>query len=306
MTSISRRLVIVGLIGVICACLGGLGAGSQATRDAVLRTMASRSLAELALLSGVSDDSGELQRVAAMEVEVVSDGGAMWALTGVEEAVEASPHFALGNSPHVIRSEFIDERGGVALQLHLWRSGWELREPEPRRARVAPWAAVVGGVVGAIIALFTSRISFGLASAGVIAQIGLALDPLPEHLFPPQGLAAAWASGPLVARCIDWVRNMDLLGLGVVSALLTASVVLVAFDHRRSRGDESDLGLGVASFTAIFGTIGGLCWLEAASRGALFAACDLRFGAYLGLVALLGLILAWLPAIGVARESWRS
>ena len=94
--------------------------------------------------------------------------------------------------------------------------------------------------------------------------------------------------------------------LGVVVALFVASLVLVGFDHRRSRGADEDLGLGDASLTALLGTLGALCWLEVASRGALFAACDVRVGAYFGWLGLAGLILAWLPAIRVAREAWRT
>ena len=67
-----------------------------------------------------------------------------------------------------------------------------------------------------------------------------------------------------------------------------------------------DLGLGSAGLAALVGSFGALAWIEAASRGSLFAACDVRFGAWSGWLALLGLIVAWLPAIRVAREAWRA
>jgi hypothetical protein len=306
MQSISRSLLILGLVGVIVACLASQLARGTATRRAAAHGLAASALDELALLAGVVDDAGELQRDEAMPVEVISDGGPMWALDSVQRAVSGSQSFAVGNSPHLLRSELIEERGGIALQLHLWRGGWELREPEPRRVRVAPAAVVLGGVLGAALSLLTRRLSLGIVAAGVLAQVLLAFDPLPPELFPPQGLLDTWASGPLVGRSIEVIRKLDTLALAVVAAVGAGSLVLAAFDHRRTRGRDDDLGLGWATLAAVFGTIGGLAWIEAASRGALFAACDLRFGAWAGWLVLLGLILAWVPAIRVAREAWRA
>ncbi|WP_146156177.1 hypothetical protein [Enhygromyxa salina] len=302
----SRALVITALVGVIVACVGALLSAGAPTREAAVEAMAARSLDELGLLAGVADDEGELLREEPLGVEVISDGGPLWAVDSVERAVGASPYFALANSPHLLRTEIIDERGAIALQLHLWRGGWELREPEPLRARVAPWAAVVAGLFGAALALFTRRLSVGIAGAGALAQLGLALDPLPRHLFPPRGLLDAWANGPLFGRLVPMIRQMSSLQLGIVAAALAASLVLVAFDHRRTRGRDGDVGLGPASLAALLGTLGALAWVEAASRGSLFAACDLRVGAYFGWLALAGLLVAWLPALHLAREAWRA
>lgn len=306
MQAISRSLLIVGLVGVLLACLGSQLARGTATRRAATHTLAVSALDELALLAGIVDDSGKLQRDEAMPVEVISDGGPMWVLDSVESAVFGSGYFTVGNSPHLLRTELIDERGGVALQLHLWRSGWELREPEPRRIRIAPAAVVLAGLLGGALSLLTRRLSFGIAAAGVLAQLLLALDPLPPDLFPPQPLLDTWASGPLVARTVAGIRQLGTIGLAGVAAIGAGSLVLVAFDHRRTRGQETDVGLGLATIAAVCGTIGGVAWIEAASRGALFAACDVRFGAWGGWLALTGLILAWLPAIRVAREAWRA
>lgn len=305
MISLPRRLVLLALFGVIVACVAGVLASGQQTRAQVLGALTRSSLDELALLAGVVDDAGQLQREAAMPLEVVAEGGSVWALETVRASVEANPNFSVDASSHILRSEIVEAPGGIAVQLHLWRAGWELREPEPRRARVAPWAAILGGVLGAIAALFSGRLSIGLATSGVLAQLALNFDPLPRGLFPSQTLAQAWASGPLAQRGMAWIRGMGSAELAVLVGLLTVSLILVAFDHRRSRGEVQDLGLGGASLTAGLGFIGALCWLEAASRGALLAACDLRYGAFLGLVAFGGLILAWLPAIRVARDSWR-
>jgi hypothetical protein len=306
MHSISRTRLIVALLGVIVACLATQLARGTAARRAATHGLAVSALDELALLAGVADDAGNLQRTEPMPIEVISDGGPMWVLDSVERAVSSSGYFAVGNSRHLLRSEVIEARGGIALQLHLWREGWELREPEPRRVRVAPAAVVLGGLLGAALSLLTRRLSFGIVAAGVFAQVLLALDPLPPDLFPPQRLLDTWATGPLVGRVLLVIRKLDTLGLAIIAAVGAGSLVLVAFDHRRTSGREGDLGLGPAGLAAVFGTIGGVAWIEAASRGSLFAACDLRFGAWAGWLALLGLIVAWLPAIRVAREAWRA
>jgi hypothetical protein len=306
MHAISRSLLIVALLGVILACIGSQLARGTATRRAATHTLAAAALDELALLSGVADDAGKLQRDAAMPVEVISDGGPMWVLDSVERAVSGSRYFEVGNSPHLLRTELIDERGGIALQLHLWRGGWELREPEPRRIRIAPASVVLAGLLGAAISLLTRRLSFGIAAAGVLAQVLIAFDPLPRELFPPQPVLDTWASGPLVARMLSPIGQLGTVGLAAVAAIGAGSLVLVAFDHRRTRGREDDVGLGLATVAAVCGTIGGVAWVEAASRGSLFAACDVRFGAWGGALALAGLILAWVPAIRVAREAWRA
>ncbi|MFO7565199.1 MAG: hypothetical protein R6X02_21320 [Enhygromyxa sp.] len=306
MVSIPRALLIAALIGVIVACLGALGAQSRATREAAAHGLARRSIDELALLAGLADEQGKLLRDEPMAVEVIADGGPLWVLDVVAQATERSPWFRVGSSPHLLRAELVDERGGVALQLHLWRGGWELREPEPRRVRVAAWAAVIAGLLGAVAATYTQRLALGLVSAGVFAQLLLALDPLPPELFPPQGLLATWSEGPLIGDLIAAIRSMSTLGVALAAAVVAASLMLVAFDHRRSRGQGGDLGLGWAGLAAALGSFGAIAWIEAASRGSLFAACDLRFGAWAGWLAMLGLIVAWLPAIRVAREAWQA
>jgi hypothetical protein len=306
MHTLSRSLLIMALVGVVLACLGSQLARGTATRRAATHTLAVAQLDELALLAGLADDAGELQRDEPMPVEVISDGGPLWGLDSVDRAVSGSRYFAIGNSPHLLRTELIDERGGIALQLHLWRGGWELREPQPRRIRVAPAAVVLAGLLGAAVSLLTRRLSFGIAAAGVLAQLLIAIDPLPSDLFAPQPVLDTWASGPLVARMLAGIRQLGTLGLAGVTAIGAGSLVLVAFDHRRTRGREDDVGLGLATLAAVCGTIGGVAWIEAASRGSLFAACDVRFGAWGGALALVGLLLAWVPAIRVAREAWRA
>jgi hypothetical protein len=306
MDSLPRSLLIMALVGVIAACLASQVARGTATRRAATHGLAASALDELALLAGIADDAGKLQRDEPMPVEVIADGGPLWSLDSVERAVSGSGYFAVGNSSHLLRTEMIEERGGIALQLHLWREGWELREPEPRRVRIAPAAVLLAGLLGAALSLLTRRLSVGIVAAGVFAQVLLAFDPLPPELFPPQRLFDTWATGPLVGRMIAAIGRLDTLGFAIVAAVGAGSLVLAVFDHRRTRGREDDIGLGSATIAAVLGTIGGAAWVEAASRGSLFAACDLRFGAWAGWFVLLGLILAWLPAIRVAREALRA
>lgn len=306
MAPIPRKLLIAAMIGLILACVGALGAGASSVREAATYRLASRALDELGLLAGLVDEGGQLLRDEPLAVEVIADGGPLWALEVVERAVEASPWFTRGNSPHLLRTELVETSGagaGVALQLHLWRSGWELREPAPRQVRVAVWAAVLAGLLGALAASFSRRISVGLGTAGLVGQALLAAIPLAPELSPAQGLLATWAEGPLLAPLIGAIQRMSALHMAIAAAVLAASLVLVGFDHQRSREQGRDLGLGWAGFAALFGGLGALAWIEAASRGSLFAACDWRFGAWAGWLALLGLIAAWLPAIRVANEA---
>jgi hypothetical protein len=303
-----RALVIAALLGAIVACVGALLGGGVATREAATHSMASRSLTELAQLAGLADERGTLLREEPLAVEVIADGGPLWVIPAIERAVEASPWFAVGRSPHLLRAEIIEEQGGIALQLHLWRSGWELREPDPRRIRVAGWAPVVAGLFGALVALALRRLDAGLATSGVFAQLLLAIDPLPPELFPPQRLTQAWADGPL-GGVIASIQTLGPLETALAAAVLAASLVLVAFDHRRSRERSATHGsipLGRAGLAAALGSFGAVAWIEAAARGSLLAACDLRFGAWAGLLALAGLIVAWLPAIRLAREVRRA
>jgi hypothetical protein len=165
------------------------------------------------------------------------------------------------------------------------------------------WAAVLAGLLGAAAATITGRLSVGLATAGVSAQASLGLAPPPPELFPPQGLLATWAGGPLFATVIATIQGMSTLHVAIAAAVLAGSLLLVGFDHQRSRERSGDLGLAWAGFAAVFGGVGAIAWIEAASRGSLFAACDWRFGAWAGWLALLGLIVAWLPAIRVASEA---
>ncbi|GEM_PF-2217560 len=308
MTSVPRSAVFGALFGVVLACLAALWAAGPSTRELGVEAVAEDALDDLALLASLRDERGQPLRGEPMAVEVIQDGGPMWVREAVIEAVEASPDFAVGNSPHLLRVEVIDERAGVALQLHLWRAGWDLRMPEPRQVQIAPWAAVVGMILGALAGVFARRVSVTLVVGGVCAQLLLALDPLPEALFPPKSMVATWTEGPLLRRVLGAIDAMSSVHLAMAAAVVAASLVLVAFDHRNSRERDDSVDLGSVSLAALLGSVGSLAWLEAASRGSLLTA----LGHPAGWLALLGLALAcgpvvWVSPLGeAARKARRS
>ena len=307
MLSLPRYVVIAALIGLVMAILGAVFAGGARTRQLAVEDVAVDALDELALLAGLRDDSGNLMRPDPMAVEVIQDGGPLWVQGAVEAAVDENLYFTRGNSPHLLRAEVIDVSGGAALQLHLWRAGWDLRVPEPRRVRIGPWAAIVGAILGAFAAFFSRRLSWGLVTAGILSQLLLGLAPLPADLFPPRPLLKTWSEGPLVRRTLQTVDNLSSMEIAIVAAILAACLVLVAFDHRRSREkSEGNLDLGSAGLAALLGTIGVVAWIEAASRGALLMALHPRGDWYAGWGALIGLGLLYWPVVLAAREGWRA
>lgn len=295
-----RSLLVIALVGMLLACLALPWLAGPATRAAALDELAGRSLDELALLAGLRDDEGRLLRDEPFEVEVVQDGGSLWIAPAIERAVDESEWFATGNSRHLLRVEVVEDPRALALQLHLWRSGWELRSPEPLRVRTTPWMIVIAGLVGAATALVIRRISLGLAAAGALAQLLLGTIVPPRDLFAPHTTWVEWQSGPLFARLLPWISSMSPLALAIAFALIGLCLVLVWFDHRRSSSSTDDLDLTGASVLALLGTIGLLGLVEAVFRSGFAASLSSPAGA----LALLGLLLAWVPALAQAREQW--
>lgn len=294
------RMLVIALVGALLACLALAWLGGEATREVALERMAERELDELALLAGVVDDQGQPLRDEPLPVEVVQDAGSLWIAPAVERAVDASGSFVTGKSPHLLRVEVIEDPRAIALQLHLWRAGWQLRTPEPLRVRTSPWMLVVAGLLGAAAALLVRRVSLGLACAGLLAQILLALIAPPAELFAPRSLVDEWRQGPLFGRLVPAIDAMTPIELAIAAALVCLCLILVAFDHRRSRAREGALDLGSATLFATLGAIGLIGLIEAALRSSFVAA----LGHWPGLLALFGVALAWLPALALAREQW--
>ena len=294
-----RSLLVVAVVGLLLACLALPWLGGAATREAALASLASRSLDDLALLANLRDDQGTLLRDEPFPVEVVQDGGSLWILPAIEHAVDESPWFQTGNSPHLLRVEVIEDPRALALRLHLWRGGWELRSPEPLRIRTQPWVLVVGGLLGAVGAVLVRRASMGLALAGVLAQLLLAFVVPPVDVFAPQTNWLEWQSGPLFGRLLPWIAAMRSIDLAIALGVITLCLVLVGFDHRRSKSHD-DLNLVSASLLALLGSAGVIALVEAAFRSGFVASLSHAWG----LLALFGLVLAWVPALAQAREQW--
>jgi hypothetical protein len=295
-----RSLLFVALLGTLLAGLALPWLGGQATREAALDEMAGRSLDELALLANLRDEQGQLLRDDRFVVEVVQDGGSLWIAPTVERAVDDSEWFVTGNSPHLLKVEVVEDPRAIALQLHLWRGGWELRAPEPLRVRTTAWMIPIACLLGAATALLLRRISVGLLVAGVVAQLLLGTIIPPRELFPPQTTWLEWQTGPLLGRLLPWIGSMGPIHLAIAVALISLCLVLVGFDHRRSKSDGDELDLLGASVLALLGTAGLIGLVEAVFRSGFWAALS----GVAGVLALLGIVLAWVPALSLAREGW--
>lgn len=293
-------LLVAALFGMLLACATLPWLAGPATSEAALAELAGRSLDELALLAGLRDDQGELLRAEPFAVEVVQDGGSLWITPAIERAVDESAWFATGNSPHLLRVEVVEDPRALALQLHLWRAGWELRSPEPLRVRTTPWMIVIAGLIGAATTLLFRRASVGLALAGVLAQLLLATVIPPRDLFAPQRLWAEWEQGPLFGRLLPWIDTMTPLHLTIAVTLISACLILVGFDHRRSKSSADGSSLASVSVLAVLGTLGLLGLIEAVFRSGFAASLSQAAG----LLALAGVVLAWLPALARVREQW--
>lgn len=297
---LQRRSLVVLILGGVAALLLALAATGESTRRAMLESMASRSLDELALLAGLRDEAGAALRAEPLPVTVVQDGGSTWIHGAVTEAVQGSPDFEVTQSRHLLRIETVETDDVIALQLRLWRQGWELRSPDLMRGRISPWAPILAAIFGAAVAFWLWRVGPGLLVAGGFAQALVAGLPWPAESIPPTGWLAEVRSGPLVAPLArlassGWVTPVAL-------AVLAFCVVLVTFDHRRSREREGALNLSTAGLVALMSAVGGLAWCEAALRAGLWASMH----SIAGMLAVVALAVAWVPAIHRARERLRA
>lgn len=286
---------------VVLALVFGLAVGGEKTQEAAVAQMAYQGLEELAPLAGLRDESNN--RIGdPLDVVVVQDSGPGFTGDAVRAAVNNHPDFSEGDSRHLLRIEVVRDSAHHALALHLWRQGWELRTPDPVRLIIAPWIALVSAVVGLGVAFWRRNLSLGALAAGLSAQLTLALFPWPKTFTPRYGLAERVARGPLVTRVQSLVAIPDELVLPGAAAVIVFCLVLVAFDHKRSKDKESSIDLGTASLTAVFGAAGVLLWLEAAGRSGFFAS----LATVTGVLAALALAGAYLPVVRDAIARWRA
>lgn len=260
--------------------------------------MAAADLRVLGLRSGLTDAHGR-SHGDPLPVFVQQEGGPLWVTEAVTDAARRTDWLRLdARSHHRLHAEVVHTSAAWALRLSLWRHGWSLRSPVSQRMHLAPWVATASAVAGAIAALARKRFGVGLAVAGALAQLlVLALPRLPVGEV---GVRASIVEGPLAQIVIALAGGMEDAAVTIGIAVVVACLVLIALDHRRSRGRGGvRLGLG------LLGVVGGVAWLEAGARSGLLAYATTTIGA-LGLAGLLGLW-GWVSArtmlgLGQARR----
>jgi hypothetical protein len=168
--------------------------------------------------------------------------------------------------------------------------------------RVVPWVAVLSGVAGAVVGFLTRRAGPGLLVAGLLAQGLLLALPWPAELIPPRSWIAEVREGVLVAGLSDLARALPAWAGAVGGALVAFLLVLVLFDHRRSRGRAGSRDLPTVGGAALAAGLGAAAFAEAALRAGLAAALH----SPAGVVAVLALAVAWWPAAKRARARWRT
>jgi hypothetical protein len=283
---------------VAVALVLAFGAAAGVDREVLARTavkqMATADLRVLARSSGLTDASTQ-----PLPVFVQQDGGPLWVTEAVTRAALRTtwlrPEPA---SHHRLHAEVIHARGVWALRLSLWRQGWTLRNPTTQRLHLAPWVATASAVGGAIVALAAVRIGLGLAVSGLLAQLFLMV--LPGASLPGAkslGSRVPWVDGPLGQRVVHLARELPDLAVGVGAIVVATCLVLVAVDHRRSKGQGgARLGWGLV------GVLGSIAWLEASAQSGLFAYAATTIGV-IGLGGILGLW-TWVGAHCTGMRKW--
>lgn len=210
---------------------------------------------------------------------------------GEREAAELSAAVIATHALQQAGHEHADERGDAAMIAAVLDA-----HAQPRHA----WLGVALALA-ACVAPLVRRISLALALAGVVAQVLLVLVAPPPDLFAPLTLAEEWRRGPLFGWLVPALERLTPLQLAIAVAIVALCLVLVGFDHRRSRAGDDALDLASASLFALLGALGLVALLEAALRSS-FAAALVHWS---GMLALLGLLLAWLPALAQAHQRWQ-
>lgn len=239
--------------------IAAVAAGGEDLDRHLVQELAKEELTELAELGGFTGSAKP------HPVTVVQDGGPLWVSEIVEAAIADEPAFEVGEGLSLLRVEILRAWGVVALQLHLWRQGWQLRGPRPAQVGNLPVLGAVFLLAGVAVTLGSRRLHWGLSIAGVGAQLALVVLPRPEVLVP-RSLGEAWAQGPLARGVADLAGRLSEGGVAVASGIIVLCLLLIGFDHRRSRRTERDLGLGHAVGSALAGLVGSLAWLEASLR----------------------------------------
>lgn len=277
------------LVCLALVLLGVVAVSDQAVAGKALHRALALAADDVATLSGLSADDGDgLAPPGGLPVEVVVDGDVDWLQAQAEAVATDHPAFSPGQGPHQLRFEYVQDGRTWAVRGQLWRKGWSLRPPEPAVARIFPWVVVLAGALGAVLWFRRLPLAIAAAVSAIAAQAGLSAMPWPEALVRPTW-SEAIANGPLGRAVTGWARALPEQSVAVGAGVIALCVVLMVFDHRRSR----DRG-GWALLTGLVTVVCAVVWIEAALRGEVLAWASTGLGA-LGAAGLVGL---WtLPAL---------
>ena len=259
-----------------------LALGGDSVDRAVVRQGLGAELRALGVIATLRDDKGEFTGRGQLPVTIAQQGGPLWITDVLHDAVERDEAFRVGDGINQLRVEVIAGRGAYALQVNLHRQGWNLRGEQPRRVRAVPWVAVAAAIAGALSRSWTRTIGFSLLVAGLVAQLALLVLPWPSAL-PPLGWVEEVAAGPVLELARRAALSLPDEAPAIGAGVIVLCLVLIAFDHRRSRQTGGRLMIG-----GIAGVLGALAWIEAGARAGLFGYLSTAPG-WIGLLAILGL-----------------
>lgn len=293
----SRAVAIVAVLCVVGLLASAWIDRGEAARLAVRERIGS-ALHELGLAAGVRDESGATT-ARPLPVAANQEGGPLWLHEEIERAVDRDPAFELstggprGREPNLVRVEVVGSEHAFGLATSLYRQGWNLRLPRPTRIRIAPFVGTIALAFGVGVALALRRLGWGLAAAGVAAQLASSWLPWPVPL-QPASWSAAVREGPLGATVIAWARALPDASLAGGAGIVVLCTMLVFFDHRRSPGRG-----GLVLVRGLAGAAGLLLWIEAAARTGLLGWA--RTGA--GALSLVVLVAAWALSVAWPRAA---
>jgi hypothetical protein len=286
----SRRSIVVVAVLLVLALLASAAIDrTEAARLAARERIAS-ALVELGISASLRDESGRAT-LRPLPVAANLEGGPMWLHAELQAAIEADEALELADSPNLVRVEVVGSEYALGLATSLYRQGWNLRLPHPTRIRIAPWVATITAVLGVMVACAWRRAGWGLAVAGVAAQLVASWLPW-EVPLQPSSWAAAVREGPIGSTFVAWAQALPDASLSIGAGVIVLCTILVVLDNRRSpaRG-------GLVLVSGMAGVAGLLLWVEAAARCGLLGWA--RTGA--GALALVILVAAWVLSVAAPR-----
>lgn len=292
------RIVVAVVLGATIAVLALVGS-RETLVVAVVPGLARTQLVDLDRQAGLRDATGAMAVTQPVAVDVAIDGPE-WIDEAVTAAVADDEVYVVRDGPHRIRGELVIAPPVVALRLSLERRGW-LLHATPTARRVQPVLAIVPALAAVAAWAWSRRRAWGLALAGVGAQLALVLSPWPGEVAAPRWIDDV-ALGPIGARIVALAQGMDDTAVALAAGVVALTAVLAFFEQRRRTSARRAVSAGAA----VLALVGALAWIEAAGRASVGA----WIGTAAGLIAtVLGLALVGLvivhhrAAAGPARAS---